>query len=367
VHIEPQGDRLRVRYRIDGALHDVLALPGSIGPALVSRIKIMSSMNIVERRRPQDGQMGMEVDGRTIDIRISTAPTIWGEKAVLRLLDRDRVVFRLSELGMPAATEAAYAKMVRAPLGMVICAGPTGSGKTTTLYSTLSDINQTERNITTVEDPVEYVFPSINQIQIHEQAGISFATGLRSILRQDPDVILIGEIRDAETARIAVESALTGHLVLSSLHATDAASALHRFVEMGVEAFLVATTTIGVLSQRLVRRTCRHCRVHYQPSVEELTFYAQVAGAQARAKKTFWQGKGCTFCAHTGYLDRVGVFELLPTSDTVKELLIAGGSVEQLRAAAQREGMQTLLQQGGQLVTDDVTTLAEVMRSIYVV
>ncbi|WP_424216195.1 GspE/PulE family protein (plasmid) [Streptomyces sp. BI20] len=260
IHIEPHADRVRVRYRIDGALHDVLSLPETMGPSVVSRIKIMANMNIVDRRRPQDGQIATEIDGRSVDIRVSTTPTIWGEKAVLRLLDSNRTLLRLAELGMPAATYARFSSLLRSPYGMVACGGPTGSGKTTTLYATLGELNQSERNITTIEDPVEYMFPSVNQIQINDQAGITFATGLRSILRQDPDVILVGEIRDAETARIAVESALTGHFVLSSIHAADACSALHRFVDMGIEPFLITSTVAGVVSQRLVRRICDHCR-----------------------------------------------------------------------------------------------------------
>lgn len=364
IHIEPQSDRLRIRFRIDGALHDVLALPAAMAAALVSRIKIMANMNIVERRRPQDGQMGKEVDGRPLDVRIATSPTIWGEKAVLRLLDRSRTLYRLDELGMPLPILERFSKILRTPHGMVVCAGPTGSGKTTTLYGTLGQMNQAERNITTIEDPVEYVFSSINQIQINEQAGITFAVGLRSILRQDPDVILIGEIRNAETARIAVESALTGHVVLSSIHGTDACSALHRFVDMGIEPFLIASTVNGVVSQRLLRRICNQCRVPYEPTVEELAFFEQAGGAAPA--KGFSQGLGCNFCSRTGHLDRVGVFELVVMSTQIKRLLIEHVSVEELRAAAIGEGTRTLLDGGIALVEQGVTTIAEVISSIYV-
>ncbi|HUR18529.1 MAG TPA: GspE/PulE family protein [Acidimicrobiales bacterium] len=364
IHIEPQSDRLRIRFRIDGALHDVLALPAAMGPALVSRIKILANMNIVERRRPQDGQMVKEVDGRPLDVRIATSPTIWGEKAVLRLLDRSRTLYRLEELGMPAHVYGQFSKILKTPYGMLICAGPTGSGKTTTLYGTLGEMNQAERNITTVEDPVEYVFSSINQIQINEQAGITFAAGLRAILRQDPDVILVGEIRDAETARIAVESALTGHFVLSSIHGTDAASALQRFVEMGIEPFLIASTVNGVVSQRLLRRICDQCREPYEPSIEELAFYEQSGGR--RPKKGFSHGTGCNFCARTGYLERVGVFELLMMSNEIKKLLIIGASVEDLRDAAVRAGTRTLRDGGIALVEEGVTTIGEIISSIYV-
>ena len=267
-----------MRYRIDGALHDVLDLPVAMGPAVSSRIKILANMNIVERRRAQDGQISMEIDGRSVDIRVATTGVIEGEKVVLRLLDKSRSLYRLDQLGMPDDMIAHYAGLLRAPYGMVICAGPTGSGKTTTLYGSLGAINSPERNVMTIEDPVEYRIQSINQIQINEQAGITFAGGLRSILRLDPDVILVGEIRDAETARIAVQSALTGHFVLSSLHATDAPSALHRLLDMGIESFLVASSVTAVLAQRLVRRICTHCRAPYEPSREELAFLSSIRG-----------------------------------------------------------------------------------------
>ena len=363
IHIEPQSDRLRIRYRIDGALHDVLALPATMGPALVSRIKILADMNIVERRRPQDGQMVKEVDGRPLDVRIATSPTIWGEKAVLRLLDRTRALYRLEELGMPTPLYERFLKALKTPYGMIMCAGPTGSGKTTTLYGMLGQMNQTERNITTIEDPVEYVFSSINQIQINAQAGITFASGLRAILRQDPDVILVGEIRDAETARIATESALTGHMVLSSIHATDACSALQRFVEMGIEPFLIASTVNGVVSQRLLRRICDQCREPYEPSIEELAYFDEAGG---RRPDRFTHGRGCNFCSRTGFSERVGVFELVMMTHQIKKLLVEGASVDRLRAAAVDEGMRTLRDGGISLVESGVTTIGEVISSIYV-
>ena len=279
VHIEPQDGRVRVRYRIDGALHEVLSLPAEMGPAVASRLKIMAGMNIVERRRPQDGQIATSVDGRDIDIRVAAMGNVWGEKVVMRILDKSRSIKRLRDLGMPPATHEAYARLIRSPYGMVICAGPTGSGKTTTLYASMNEVNDSDKNITTIEDPVEYVFPSINQIQINEAAGVTFAAGLKSILRHDPDMILVGEMRDVETARIAVQSALTGHFVLSSLHATDSVSALYRFLDMGIEAFLVASSVVGVVGQRLVRRMCTYCRVPYQPTADELAFYEAGGGA----------------------------------------------------------------------------------------
>jgi type IV pilus assembly protein PilB len=365
IHVEPQDDRIRVRYRVDGALHDILDLPGSMGPALVSRIKILAGMNIVERRRPQDGQISMDVEDRAVDIRVATTAVIGGEKLVMRLLDKSRPLFKLEQLGMPADMNAKYSALIRSPYGMMICAGPTGSGKTTTLYGSLGEINSPERNIMTIEDPVEYTFPSINQIQINEQAGITFAGGLKSILRQDPDVILVGEVRDVETARIAVQSALTGHFVLSSLHATDAVSALHRLLDMGIENFLVASSVTGVLSQRLVRRICDNCREFYEPPAEEFAFLNAMGGRTPDAG--FVRGAGCNFCSHTGYLERIGVYELLTVTDSVRELILDRASHDELRKLARAEGMRTLQEEAIRLVENGVTNLAEVLRSIYVV
>jgi type IV pilus assembly protein PilB len=362
IHIEPQDDRLRIRYRIDGALHDVIALPSSIAPAVISRLKILAEMNIVERQRSQDGQISMTIDGRQVDIRVATTATIWGEKAVLRLLDKSKQLYRLDDLGMSAEVHGAYSKLIQMPFGMVICAGPTGSGKTTTLYATLNEVNDSQRNVMTIEDPVEYILPSINQIQIREQAGITFAGGLKAILRQDPDVILVGEIRDVETARIAVQSALTGHFVMSSLHATDAAAALHRFLDMGIEPFLVSSSVVGVVGQRLLRRICRACKVPYEPRPDELAFYRESGGAW---KEQFWHGAGCNLCSNTGYQERIGAYELLVVTDEIKNLIVKDGTHEELRAMAVSQGMHPLREQATRLVTQDITTIAEVMRSIY--
>ncbi|MGZ4689022.1 MAG: GspE/PulE family protein [Acidimicrobiia bacterium] len=363
VHIEPMDDRLRIRNRVDGALHEVLSLPAGMGPALVSRIKVMANMNIVERRRPQDGQLEATVDGVPLDVRVSTTSTVQGEKCVLRILDKRRALFELSDLGMPPDMLGTYESLVRSPYGMVICAGPTGSGKTTTLYATLTKINSTEINVMTVEDPVEYVFPSVNQIQINEQAGVTFAGGLRSILRQDPDAILVGEIRDVETARMAVQSALTGHLVLSSLHATDAVSALHRFLDMGIESFLIASSMLGVVGQRLVRRICPECKVPYQPSPEELAVWEKTGMSP---KETFFHGEGCVFCSQTGYQGRIGVYEVLRVTDEMKALIVANANHDQLKDMAVEQGMIPLQDQALRLVEKDVTTVAEIMRTIYV-
>ena len=362
VHIEPQDSRLRIRFRIDGALHDVLALPEAMGPALVSRLKIMAGMNIVERRRPQDGQIAMDVDGRSVDIRVASTGVIWGEKVVLRILDKSRPLFKLGELGMPDDTHATFSKLVHAPFGMVLCAGPTGSGKTTTLYATMSEINESQSNIMTIEDPVEYVFPSINQISTNEQAGLTFATGLKSILRQDPDVILVGEIRDVETARIATQSALTGHFVLSSLHATDAVAALHRFLDMGIESFLIASSVLGVVGQRLLRKNCEKCLKPYRPSIEEMAFYEESGGA---VKHRFYKGVGCNFCSNTGFSDRIGVYELLTITPEIKRLVVGWATQDELRRMAVKQGMRTLNDEAIALVEKDLTTIPEVIRHIY--
>ncbi|WP_020524203.1 GspE/PulE family protein [Catelliglobosispora koreensis] len=364
IHIEPHADQIRVRYRIDGALHDVLELPVVMGPVIASRLKILAGMNIVERRRPQDGQISMEIEGRSVDIRVSTTAVLEGEKVVLRLLDKSRRMYLLGQLGMPEDMVSRYTALLRAPYGMVICAGPTGSGKTTTLYGSLAEINTPERNVMTIEDPVEYRVESINQIQINEAAGISFAGGLRSILRQDPDVILVGEIRDIETARIAVQAALTGHFVLSSLHATDAPAALQRLGGMGIESFLIASSVTAVISQRLVRRICQHCREPYQPSPEELAFL-QTLGGQAPLGG-FERGHGCNFCARTGYLERIGVYEMMPVTDRIRDLILDRASHDEVRKAAQAEGLRTLNDEAARLVQTGVTTLSEVLRSIYV-
>jgi type IV pilus assembly protein PilB len=362
LHIEPQDTQMRIRFRVDGALHDITTLPAEMGPAVVSRIKIMGGMNIVERRRPQDGQTSLVVDGRALDVRIASTPTIFGEKVTMRLLDKSRPLYKGADLGMPADTHEAWSKLVRSPFGMVVCVGPTGSGKTTTLYATLGDINSSDRNIMTIEDPVEYILPSVNQIQINEQAGVTFADGLRSILRQDPDVILVGEIRDAETARIAVQSALTGHLVLSSLHATDTAAAVHRFLDMGIEAFLVASAGLGFVGQRLVRRICQSCKVPYEPTDEELAFYLEADGPD---KDKFWIGEGCNFCGGTGYQERIGVYELLRITPEIKRLIVGWATQEEIRRMAIAQGMRTLVQEGLSLVGNDVTTISEVIRVIY--
>lgn len=363
IHVEPLDESLRIRFRIDGNLVEAFNLPIGVHAALTSRLKIMSGMNIVERRRPQDGQFSTVIDGKEVDVRVASVATVWGEKVVMRILDKGRSMIGLSELGFPRDTYNQYSKMVHSPFGMVICAGPTGAGKTTTLYATLQEINSSGKNVTTVEDPVEYVFPGINQIQTNEQAGLTFATGLKAILRQDPDVILVGEIRDADTARIAIQSALTGHFVLSSLHGTDSVAALHRFLDMGIEAFLIASSVVGVIGQRLLRRICDSCKEPYQPGADEIAVFRQHSGGSDKSQ--FFHGAGCNFCAGTGYRDRIGVYELLRITPELRRLIVGWATTEELRRLAVAQGMRTMLREAMQLVENDVTTVPEVVRTLF--
>jgi len=362
IHIEAQERVVRVRYRIDGALFDAIELPLRMGPAISSRIKVMAELNIVERRRPQDGQFSINVDGRPIDVRTSVVATIHGEKIVMRLLDKQRSLIGLGDLGMPEAMIPPYLEIVQAPLGMLLCTGPTGSGKTTTLYATLTEVNDTTKNVVTIEDPVEYHFDGVNQMQVSEAAGISFAEGLRGVLRQDPDVILVGEIRDVETARIATQASLTGHLVLSSLHAVDAVSALHRFTDMGIEPFLVASAINGVVGQRLLRRICDRCVVEQAPSLDQQRLVERAIG---RRPGSWRVGAGCEMCNHTGYRGRIGVYELLQMTDTMRTLIVDRASAAQMRQAAVDEGMHTMQEGAFELVAEGVTTVEEVLRSVY--
>jgi type IV pilus assembly protein PilB len=363
IHVEPLDDRLRIRFRIDGHLVEAFNLPIGVHAALTSRLKIMSGMNIVEKRRPQDGQFSLTVDGKDIDVRVGSVSTVFGEKIVMRILDKSRSMIGLNQLGFPRETYLHYSKMIHAPFGMVICAGPTGAGKTTTLYASLLEVNSSGKNITTVEDPVEYVFPGINQIQTNEQAGLTFATGLKAILRQDPDVILVGEIRDADTARIAIQSALTGHFVLSSLHGTDSVAALHRFLDMGIEAFLIASSVVGVIGQRLLRRVCDSCKEPYTPGADELAVFKQHSGGSD--KSTFYRGAGCNYCAGTGYRDRIGVYELLRITPELRRLIVGWATTEELRRLAVAQGMRTMLREAMALVENDVTTIPEVVRTLF--
>jgi type IV pilus assembly protein PilB len=363
VHIEPLDDRLRIRFRIDGRLVEAFDLPLGVHAALISRLKMMSAMNIVEKRRPQDGQFSTVIDGKDVDVRVAALATVGGEKMVMRILDKGRSTIGLAELGFSRETYREYSKLIHAPFGMVICAGPAGAGKTTTLYASLSEINSSGTNITTVEDPVEHVFPGINQTQTDANAGLTFATGLKAILRQDPDVILVGEITDTDTARIAVQSALAGHLVLSSLHGSDAVAAVHRFLEMGIEAFLIASSVIGVIGQRLLRRNCDSCKEPYTPSADELAVFREHGGSATKSQ--FFRGKGCSHCARTGFRDRIGVYELLRITPELRRLIVGSATTDELRRLAVAQGMRPMLAEAMSLVGSDVTTIPEVVRTLF--
>lgn len=362
IHIEPQESRLRIRFRIDGVLHEVTTLPLSMHPPLISRLKIMSGMNIAERRRSQDGQFTTEVDDRKVDVRVASSHTVLGEMIDLRLLDKSFAIIDLGRLGMlPRALEQ-YEGLLKLPYGMILVSGPTGAGKTTTLYASLHRINRQERHVVTIEDPVEYRFADINQIQINVQAGITFATQLRAVLRIDPDVILVGEIRDQETAIIAIQSAMTGHLVLSTIHANDAVSALYRLRELGVEPYLVASAVAGVTAQRMVRRLCPSCQTMTKRPAAEQAAYTDELGEQ---REQFLYGAGCNVCARTGYHGRTGVFETLPITEPIREMFLANASWGELRNKAVDEGMMTMRRDGMTKVREGITTPYEVMRAVF--
>jgi general secretion pathway protein E len=364
IHIEPQEDCVLVRNRIDGVLHEAVRLPLGVHTAILTRIKVLSNLNIAERRRPQDGQFSATIGEKKIDFRVATVEGAHGEMAVLRVLDKSMLVIKLPELGMTPATLQPFEKLLTSPFGMILVNGPTGSGKTTTLYSALQKLDAKERNIMTIEDPIEYSFRGIQQIQVNRQAGITFPVGLRAIMRLDPDVILVGEIRDAETANTAVQAAITGHLVLSSIHANDAVSALIRLIDMGVEPFLVTSAVIGSLSQRLVRRVCPYCRNMVEvPSAEAMAYAAEMGETRTQ----FQVGRGCNFCSRSGYLGRVGAYELLTLSDTLRKMVMKGTSANELKEQAIKEGMIPMRRDGMQKVGDGLTTPLEIMRNVFTI
>ncbi len=362
IHVEPQRSALRIRFRIDGLLQDAITLPKEMSAPIASRLKVMANLDIVDRHRSQDGQIRIEGSDRQVDVRVSTAETIWGEKIVLRLLDQSRTILKLDSLGLSVHAMSRVSQLLVSPFGMVVVSGPTGSGKTTTLYAAINELDPITQNITTIEDPVEYTFDNINQMQIRKVANLTFANGLRAILRQDPDVLLVGEIRDLETAEIAIQSALTGHLVLTSLHATDAAAVIQRFIEMGIEGYLVSSALIGVVAQRLVRRICSTCSTPYELSAEEASLWKELGSS---SKTIFYRGAGCELCARTGYRGRIGVFEVLPLSDQIKRLVSQRAPAEAVRQQASREGMVRLREAAIEKVAADATTLSEVIRCVW--
>lgn len=356
IHVEPEEDKVRIRYRVDGILQAEQDMPKHLQSALASRIKIMAKMDIAETRNPQDGRIQIKMESKNLDLRVSSFPTVHGENIVLRILDKSSVLLGLSDMGFYEKDLKDFNKLIHRPNGIILVTGPTGSGKTTTLYSALSTINSTQTNIITIEDPVEYEIPLIRQTQVNPKAGLTFANGLRSILRQDPDIIMVGEIRDKETAEIAIQASLTGHLVFSTLHTNDATSALTRLIDMGIEPFLIASSIIGILAQRLVRVICPSCKEAYTPADEVLK------DLKLTQKPSFYRGKGCMKCKNTGFIGRIGIFELLLMSEEIKNLVTAKASANEIKKKTISLGMRTLFDDGIQKVKGAITTIEEVLR-----
>lgn len=362
IHIEPEGKSVKSRFRIDGILYSRPNISKVLQPAVITRVKIMANMDISENRLPQDGRISFPWEGRSYDLRVSTFPTIYGEKIVMRILDKERMLVGLEQLGFPPSALAAFKKSVQRPNGIILVTGPTGSGKTTTLYSTLAFVNTIEKNTMTLEDPVEYEIADINQSQINPKAGLTFASGLRAILRQDPDIILVGEMRDAETVDVAIRAALTGHLVFSTLHTNDAVGAIPRLLDMEVNPSLMASTFIAVVGQRLVRKICPHCKEITMPDGSLLQL---ISLNREKQGKTFYRGKGCMRCFQTGYRGRIGIFEILAVSPAIAQMITQRSSSQAILEKAREEGMTTMLEDGIQKAAQGVTTLDEVIRVAY--
>jgi general secretion pathway protein E len=358
IHVEPFEDELKVRYRIDGVLHDIEAIPKKLQAAILSRLKIMSKLNIAEKRLPQDGRIKLKVAEKDIELRVSTIPVLYGEGVVMRILQKEGITIDLNLLGFSARTLQSFNQLIKKPNGIVLVTGPTGSGKTTTLYGALDKINTPEKKIITVEDPIEYQLKGVNQIQMKPQIGLNFATTLRHIVRHDPDIIMIGEIRDLETAEIAIQSALTGHLVFSTLHTNDAPSAVTRLLDMGVEGFLLSSTIRGVLAQRLVRVICPHCKtIDPFPSGQEEMDHLLMGNIQ-----TLYKGSGCEHCGFTGFFGRIGIFELFLVDEEIQRMILKNEDAHHMREVAKARGMKTLLEDGLEKVREANTTLNEVLR-----
>lgn len=361
IHVEPAEEEIRVRYRIDGVLQTVMNVPKNVQPALISRVKVLARLNIAEHRVPQDGAFEMTLDGRRIDIRVSTVPTIFGERVALRLLDKAQGLLSLEELGMDPGVRRRYDGLIRQPYGIILVSGPTGSGKTTTLVSTLALLNSVDKNIITVEDPVEYQLPGVSHIQVNPRAGLTFANGLRSIVRQDPDIIMIGEIRDVETAEIAIHASLTGHLVLTTIHTNDAPSALTRLADMGIEPYLIASAVIGVVSQRLVRILDPHCK-QPESTPPDIVSWLQSVVREPLPPAQFHRAVGCVRCRTTGYVGRTGIFEMLVMTQAIRRHVLAHASAAEINEAARNEGMTTMRVDGMQKAMRGLTTVEEVLR-----
>ncbi len=363
IHIQPEVNELRVRYRVDGVLRDAIKIPKGIERALISRIKILSDMNIAERRLPQDGRISLTIQGREYDFRVSVLPGAHGEKAVLRILDKTTTRMGLEKLGFPPDTKRRFEQLIQRTYGIILVSGPTGSGKSTTLYAVLNERNTPDINILTAEDPVEYQIPGLTQVQVGIKKELTFASALRSFLRQDPDVIMVGEIRDTETALVATEAALTGHLVLSTIHTNDAPTAVTRMIEMGIEPFLIASSVAGVLAQRLIRKVCSNCAEPYLPP--ELALVRLGISPEDRANATFMMGAGCDRCGDTGFKGRVGIFELMTVSDSVRSLVLREAPAHEIASLAREEGMRTLMDDGLAKAMSGETTADEILRVIH--
>ncbi len=355
IHFEPQEEEMRIRYRIDGVLLERHASPREFQIQLITRIKVMAKLDIAEHRLPQDGRVKLKLGGRAIDFRVSSVPIAYGERIVMRILDKSNVIMGIDNIGMPEIALKKFKKIIKQNQGIILVTGPTGSGKTTTLYSAISEINSSEINVMTIEDPIEYKLPGMAQIGVNPKIKLSFAAGLRHILRQDPDVIMIGEIRDRETAEIAIQSSLTGHLVLSTLHTNDAPSAMTRLVDMGIEPYLLSSSVLAVLAQRLVRKICDHCKTPYEPTPEEL----EELGLDA---KHLYRGEGCTACFGSGYKGRCGIYELMEVTAPIKQQILKSADATALRQVAHDHKLHSLKEEGAQLAIKGVTTLAEVLR-----
>jgi type IV pilus assembly protein PilB len=360
IHLEPYEKVFRVRFRVDGVLHEIMTPPKRLEPALISRVKIMANLDIAERRLPQDGRIKLRYTTREIDFRVSTLPTIFGEKTVMRLLDKDALQLDLAKLGFDPGALEHFENAIRSPYGMVLITGPTGSGKTTTLYSAIHTVNSPDINIMTAEDPVEYNLKGVNQVQIKDEIGRTFAAALRSFLRQDPDVILVGETRDLETAQIGIRAALTGHLVLTTLHTNDAPSTVARLLDMGIPPFLVSSSVLLIVAQRLARRVCKDCREPYKADEDSLAPYGHLP--QGLGACTFYRGKGCANCNFTGMRGRVAIYEVMPVTPEIRDLILRNAPVTDLREVAESQGMKTLRQSGLLKVIDGTTTVEEILR-----
>jgi type IV pilus assembly protein PilB len=364
IHVEPTEHDVRIRYRIDGVLHEVMRAPKNIQAGIISRLKIMADINIAERRVPQDGRVTATVSGRDVDLRVATLPTVHGEKVVMRILDKSNALMQLTDLGFLPENMRRYEQSYQRPYGTILVTGPTGSGKSTTLYATLNIVNDESKNVITVEDPVEYQVPNINQVQVNLKAGLTFAAALRSILRSDPDIVLVGEIRDRETANIAIQAALTGHLVLTTLHTNDAASTPTRLIEMGVEPFLVGSALDCIVAQRLARRLCDRCKERYEPSRTELASVGWDVEAEGGEIPMLYRAAGCSQCSRTGYFGRFAIHEVLTVSEEIERLIVERGHTEDLKKLAIGEGMLTLRQSGLRTVRSGTTSIEEVLRVI---